>query len=366
MDGALQVRRAFVGASRYSHARSPSRAGGFRPRRDGDIGNRVLEIATAFIVDIALIQRPNPCRKDYDTAWTLNIAVGAGCAAVMAALAYPAAAFYNEPRLAPIMFVLAGSWFVPGFENIGIVNFRREMDFAREFRFLISKEFVGFIVTVSLALALQSYWALIAGTVLSPCRRVLSYGMQPFRPRFSLAASRALFSFSGWLLLNNILRRSCAGRFRVSLSDAYMAPKRSGFIRSVLKSPFCLPRSSSHRSTAPSFPGMLGWRRMQKHFMKGSTAVIPVILTVLCQHASGLAVIAEPLVKVMLGNKWLDAIPVVETLAFCGVIVECSGMTSSTFIALGKQWVLVLLLAAHLIVLLPFLMIVLGQKISSP
>ena len=39
---------------------------------------------------------------------------------------------------------LAIGWAISGFENIGIVNFRRRMDFAREFRFMPGRRLVGF------------------------------------------------------------------------------------------------------------------------------------------------------------------------------------------------------------------------------
>ena len=68
------------------------------------------------------------------------------------------------------------------------------------------KNVFRFVVTISLAITLQSYWALIAGTVASRFAGVFfSYRMHPFRPRFSLDASKELFSFSSWLLLTNIL-----------------------------------------------------------------------------------------------------------------------------------------------------------------
>ena len=63
---------------------------------------------------------------------------------------------------------------------------------------------IAFVVTLSLALLMGSYWALVIGTVVGRVSGVvLSYTMQPFRPRFCLGKSGELFFFSGWMLLNN-------------------------------------------------------------------------------------------------------------------------------------------------------------------
>src|SRR4029453_19538102 len=85
------------------------------------------------------------------------------------------------------------------------VNFRRNMDFGREFRFLACKRVISFVVAVIAALTLRSSWAPVIGIFAGGTAGViLSYLMEPFRPRPSLAASRQMFSFSGWMLVVNI------------------------------------------------------------------------------------------------------------------------------------------------------------------
>src|SRR5688572_707114 len=78
----------------------------------------LIELATAFGFELALIQRQNPTKEHYDTAWTLNVTLGTSSALVTAALAYPAALFFDEPRLVLVMVALAGSWAIQSFENI--------------------------------------------------------------------------------------------------------------------------------------------------------------------------------------------------------------------------------------------------------
>src|SRR5258708_3471666 len=52
----------------------------------------VIELLSAFNFDMALIQRQEATRAHYDTAWTLNVAMAAGCALLVAAAAVPAGA----------------------------------------------------------------------------------------------------------------------------------------------------------------------------------------------------------------------------------------------------------------------------------
>jgi O-antigen/teichoic acid export membrane protein len=139
----------------------------------------LIELASAFGFEVPLIQRTDPGRAHYDTAWTLRLMFGLFCGLATAALALPTAAFYGDPRLTLLMLVLSTSWLIESLENIGTVNFRRELDFRREFIFMLSKRLSAVAVTLVAALATQSYWALIAGTLTGRAvGLVLSYTMQ--------------------------------------------------------------------------------------------------------------------------------------------------------------------------------------------
>ena len=148
-----------------------------------------VELASTFGFDLALIQREHLTREHYDTAWTFQVAVGFLCAGLIAAAAYPSAWFYDEPRLIPVMFVLAISRVLQSFENIGTVDFRRRMDFSREFAFSAWKKIVGFVITVALAVALE--------TLLGPDRRSCRRPSRRFDPELHDAAVSSPFQPGG-------------------------------------------------------------------------------------------------------------------------------------------------------------------------
>src|SRR5262245_18204541 len=123
----------------------------------------IAELLSAFIFDLALIQSQHATSAQHDTAWTLNVLMAAVCALLVAAAPLPAAAFYGDARLGPVMLWLALATWIRAFENIGVVEFRRELSLYREFQFLLVKRVAVFAVTVSAAFATRSYWALVAG-----------------------------------------------------------------------------------------------------------------------------------------------------------------------------------------------------------
>src|SRR5258706_9735213 len=166
----------------------------------------ILELFGALGLDWALIQRPDATPANYNAAWTFSAIFGVSCAIALLCVAAPAATFYGEPRLVPVMQVLAGMMAIGGFQNIGIVAFRRDLEFDREFRFLLAKKIATVVVTILLAFTLRSYWALVIGVTFGSAMSVaLSYYVHPYRPRLSLHGLGELLRFSKWLLANNAL-----------------------------------------------------------------------------------------------------------------------------------------------------------------
>src|SRR5215469_11841367 len=96
-----------------------------------------MEVFGNFSFDLALIRDAEAARDHYDTVWTMSILRGALVAGGLVALAWPAAAFFGDPRVQPIIYWVAGGMFLEGWQNVGTVDFRKELTFHREFAFQI-------------------------------------------------------------------------------------------------------------------------------------------------------------------------------------------------------------------------------------
>jgi O-antigen/teichoic acid export membrane protein len=147
----------------------------------------------------ALIRRVERDQSLHNTAFTLQLA-RAVVTGIGIALAAPlAAAWFAEPRLVGVLQILAVASVLSGLRNIGTVEFGRDMLYERQFVLLAVPRLIQVPLTIALALLWQSYWALVAGIVLSKLLDVvMSYVMHPYRPRLSLAGWRELLAFSLW------------------------------------------------------------------------------------------------------------------------------------------------------------------------
>ena len=315
----------------------------------------LLELFSAFGLDTALIQRAESTPDHFNTAWTLNVMAGCSIGLVMFLLSLPAAYFYREPRVTPIICVLGLAAIAQGFENVGVVNFRKDMRFDREFRYLIGKKLLAFGVTVPLALIWRNYWALVIGTVAGRVGgMVLSYLLQSFRPRLSLAKAGDLMHFSKWLMVQNGL--------------AFMKERSSDFIvgRLAGSHPLGIFSVSAEISSMPGtelvapinraiLPAYVKLANDLPALRREYLSVMAMISLVAVPVVAGFAACAPFLVLLILGPKWVDAAILIKILAFFGITQVLQSNAYSAFLAIGKPQIFVRVNAIHVAVLLPLL-----------
>lgn len=313
----------------------------------------LLELMGAFGFDAALIQRQDTERSHFDTAWTFNVIFGVSIAMLLVALAVPAAAFYREPRLELMLPALALGSLVTGFENIGTVAFRKELNFNLEFRYLLAKRLAGFTVTITLALTLQSFWALIFGVVIGKMMSVLiSYRLHPYRPQFSLRARADLFNFSKWLFISNLIQ------FLHSRSTDFILGRTVGshglgvynLAAEIAAMPSTELIAPLNRAVYPAYAQLAQHReKLLDRFME----VFGLISLIAFPVAIGLYSLSNLVVILLLGPQWQDAIPIMQILGLCGLVGALQGNMYVVMSAMGQPKANTLLSGSLLIVSLP-------------
>lgn len=315
----------------------------------------VIELLRAFGFDTALIQKQQANREHYDTAWTFNVSVGLVAGVAVLLLAVPASRFYSEPRIVTIMSVLALGLAVQGFENVGVVDFRKYLQFDRDFSFTLGAKLAGFLVTVPLAVAYRSYWALVAGIMVTRFWAVAaSFVMHPYRPRLSLAASRELFGFSKWLLLNNLLLylKSRASDFVIGRQSGARSLGLFNMSYEIANLPTTELVMPINRAV---YSGYAQMSNDLERLRQGFVNVIAVIAAFALPAGAGIVATAALLVPLALGDRWLDAIPLIQILAVYGVLIALQTNTLYIYVALGEPRTASLLNALHVTILVPSL-----------
>jgi len=296
----------------------------------GDFGLVALAATLATAIDICLalgvedqiVRARHPGRGLYDTAFTLNLLRAAVVAILVAAAAAPAARFFSDARLEAVLIALAISAAVSGIENIGTVDFRRDLDFDKEFRLLLLPRLAGMAVTLLAAITLHSHWALVAGILTGRTANLaMGYAMHPYRPRLTFAAWRDLAGVSFWTWavgitsvardrMDSLVIGRALGAAQVGIYAA--GAEVATLPTSEMVDPIC-------RAAMPGFAETV---RTGTAGTAGETFLRILGLTALLTLPAGLGIslVAGPVVALAFGQAWVEAAPVVAVLGLASTL----------------------------------------------
>jgi len=279
----------------------------------------VVEAALELPVSQALVRLHVIGTAHYDTAFTLSLSRGLALGLIVCALSWPFARFYSDSRLLPLVCVLCIAPVARGLVSPRLADFSKRLNFVPDFSMEVVGKVAAFVTAITLALTTKSYWAIAAGTVVSPVAgTITSYVLAPYRPRLTLSALPAFSGFLGWitaaqvvgalnwqtdrLMLGKLTSKAELGLFTTA-NDAANMPVMAllGPINRPLLSAFSLLRDKPER--------------LVQSYLSSATAMVTVGLPILV----GESLLASPAVRLLFGSQWLGAAPLLRWLAISSV-----------------------------------------------
>jgi O-antigen/teichoic acid export membrane protein len=267
----------------------------------------------------------------------MAVMINGGLTVVIFLIAPLAAGYFHDARIVPVIRVLSLRVLLGGLLNIGTVDFRRNLDFAREFRFGLVRKLASFLTTLTFAILWRDYWALVIGTVVGHCMEVaLSYVMHPYRPRACLTKVREIWSYSVWMLVQSL------GRFfDVKIDDVVVA----GVAAPVAMGQYtvscelgALPLTELMDPISRAlFPNYARLAREPELLRDTYLRVLSTTATICIAFGAGLALVARDVVAVVLGSQWTEVSPLFVVFAIAGAVNGISNTVFAVINATGES-----------------------------
>lgn len=290
----------------------------------------------------ALIQKKENIDSYLNAAWTVLILRGVLLFTILFFLAPYAAFFFKATQAKTIIQVIGFSVLLQAFTNIGVIYFRKELQFNKQFLYQLSGTLADFIVAISAVLILRSVWALVFGLLAGNVARfIASYLIHPYRPHFSvdLGKAKELFGFGKWVLGSSILI------FLITQGDDIFVGKllgatMLGFYQMAYIISNMPATEITHVISQVTFPA---YSKLQDNLPKLRDAYLKTLqLTAFLSFpiAGLLFVLAPDFTKIFLGEKWLPMVPAMQVLCVFGVLRSINATTGSIFQAVGRPAIL--------------------------
>ena len=271
----------------------------------------ILQVFVDSGMGTALIQKKDADDLDFSSVFYFNIAA---CLVLYAGLFLAApsiAQFYGDPALTALVRALSLTVVVSGVRNIQQSYVSRHLLFKRFFFSTIGSTLASAVVGIAMAYAGFGVWALVGQSLSNVVTgTIILWATVPWRPRrmFSWQRLKGLLSF-GWKLLvsalldtgYNNLRNLIIGKLYSSADLAYynQGDKLPNLVITNINTSIdsvLLPTMANEQDD----PARV--RSMTRRAIKTSTYVMAPLMM-------GLAACAEPLIRLILTEKWLPCVP---------------------------------------------------------
>lgn len=308
-----------------------------------NLATAALLILTETGVWPAVIQRKDLDAETEHTAWFIMAARSMIVTLAIIALAPVAGSFFEEPRLVPVVRVMALTFLMGGFNSLSVVLLQRDMRFEKLTYLNLVVVFVNLFASVIAAFFLRSVWALVIGELAGSATALLSsYLLHSYRPKpgFSWARARELLGFGRYVtgsgILSYLTTQGVDAVIGKLLGTEALGYYGVGFRAANL--PATSISQVLNRVTLPAFS------RVQDDLPRlANTYLRTLRLTALFAFpiAGGMFALAPFLIPVLYGPQWTAVIMPFMALCLFGLERSLGSIAVPTFLALGKsRWVM--------------------------
>ena len=298
----------------------------------------LIDVLRDFGTGSYLVQLEALERSAVRSAFTVSCIISGSCAAALALAAIPLGRFYDEPGVGNVVLVLSAALLLNPFLTPATAMLRRQMAFDRLAMINVASGLGQFGTLVLLASLGQGYMAMAWAGLVAVLLRILGANIvQPmpwaFRP--TLVGWRDILSFGAWstatgivnvihdtlpqLIIGRVLGTVPVGLFGRAQTVCQLPDK---LIASALH-PIVLPALAEHAQRGGSLkePYLLGLSYM-------AAVYVPAMVC--------LALLAEPIVGILLGPQWGEVPTLVRMMAMGLVWLFPAFLTYPMLVALGR------------------------------
>lgn len=309
----------------------------------------IIAIVTVFInilqvfidsgMGNALIQKKNADDLDFSSVFYFNMTVCIVLYGLMFVAAPFIADFYNMPDLISVVRVLSLMLIISGIMNIQQAYVSRNLMFKRFFYATLGGTIFAAIVGIAMAYKGFGVWAVVGQQL---CRAasaaVILWLTVKWRPKlmFSFERLKGLFSFGWKLLVSSLINVAYIDLRTLIIGKIYTAADLAFYNRAAYFPRFIvgnintsidsvlLPTMSAEQDDKSRV------RLMTRRAIKTSTYLMMPCMV-------GLAVCAEPIVRLILTEKWLPCVPFLRIFCFTYAFYPIHTANLNAIKALGRS-----------------------------
>lgn len=287
----------------------------------------------------ALIQKKEPTHLDYTTVFYWNLVMSVIFYIILFFSAPAIARFYNIPLLKDVLRVQSLVLFIQSFAIVQSNQLQKQLRFKELSTRNVLSAAAGMVIAIVMALSGFGVWSLVASALVSALTSViLLWKMSSWRPtlEFSFQSLKELFNFGGLMLLSSLVETVYTNLQSLIIGKMYSA-KNLGYFTQAKKLEEVPTNSLSAIVNEVSFPVFSALQDNKKKLRAGVRKNVKAITYLNFPLMVLLMVIAQPLITLLYGEKWMSSAPYFQILCVSSMIYTLNTLNTNVIKSLGKS-----------------------------
>lgn len=297
------------------------------PQDFGIIGMITVFIAVSqSIIDSgfsnSLIREKNSSQEDYSTVFYFNLLTAVILYIGLFFLANSISIFFKEPKLASILRVLAIVLIINSFGLIQRTILIKKIDFRTQTKISIISSIVSGIIAILLAYLGFGVWSLVIQTILMQFIQslLLSLSNRWFPSLvFSMDSFKRLFGFGWKLLVAGLINTLYNNIYYLIIGKSFSAVNL-GYYTNAQKLRDTASQSISTSVQKVGYPVLSSIKEDEDKLRDGYKKIIKTSVYITFPLMIGLAAVANPLIRLLFGPKWINSIQYFQVLCLSGML----------------------------------------------
>ncbi|MEG0305970.1 MAG: lipopolysaccharide biosynthesis protein [Oscillospiraceae bacterium] len=304
--------------------------------------NIFIALANVLVVSgfgSALIQKEKADDLDFTSVFYFNIVFSFLLYGLLYWAAPMIADFYSIEILSPVLRVLGVRIPIAAVNSVQQAYVSKNMLFKRFFWSTLFGTLLSGVVGVAMAYAGFGIWALVAQYLTNTTTDTLVLWVTVrWRPikQFSLSRLKSLLSF-GWKLLASALLDTGYSQLRSLIIGKVYKPSDLAFYDRGQQYPTLVVTNINSSISSVLFPAIAECQNDREKVKAMTRRAIKTSSYVMWPLMIGLAVVANPLVSLMLTDKWLPCVPYLQIACFTFGLYPIHTANLEAIKALGRS-----------------------------
>jgi O-antigen/teichoic acid export membrane protein len=301
-----------------------------------------IAISQSFIdsgMGSGLIQKKNRTDTDFSTVFLFNLTVSVVFYLVLFFTAPLIAGFYEMPQLVLLTRVLSINIIISSLAIVQRSKLTINIDFKTIAKVNVASIFAGGTVAMVLAYIGWGVWALVVQRLVSS---LVSTGMfwllskWQFTILFSRQSFKELFGYGSKLLLAGLYAQTMHEIYNITIGKAYSASELGYYTRARAFAEMTAGTITAilHQVT---FPVLASLQDDKERMVSVYSRLIRMSAFFVIPAMTLLSLLSEPLVRLLLTDKWIPVIVLLQWMSFARIFYPISVINMNILNAVGRS-----------------------------